>query len=300
MSPRAPSKTSLDITVVIASRNRREELLEGLARHEAPVILLDNGSSDGTPAAVRAAHPQVDVVELGANHGACARNLGVARAATPFVAFADDDSWWTPGALSRAVQCFDAHPRLGVLAGRVLVGEEDRLDPTSADMATAPLGTAPDLPGPDVMGFLACGAIVRRAAFQAVGGFDPVVFFGGEEERVSLDLLAAGWGMAYVEDVVAHHRPSLLRPSSGHRARLVRRNSLLTAVMRRPWPVVGRDVRQAIVAGGHERNGALAAVPRVSAALRARQQVPADLERRLELLANAEARVAEALVSDAR
>ena len=59
--------------------------------------------------------------------------------------------------------------------------------------------------------------MVRTEAFLAAGGFDPVVRFPGEEERLSLDLAAAGWGMAYVDSVTVHHHPSPAgtRPSSG-------------------------------------------------------------------------------------
>jgi hypothetical protein len=45
----------------------------------------------------------------------------------------------------------------------------------------SPLPRQPDLPGPPVLGFVACGAVVRRSAYLAVGGFSPVVFFLGEE-----------------------------------------------------------------------------------------------------------------------
>ena len=71
-----------------------------LAHDEARVIVIGNGSVDGTEAAVRERHPGVDLIELGANRGAAARNVGVARAGTPYVAFADDE-WWAPGALAR-------------------------------------------------------------------------------------------------------------------------------------------------------------------------------------------------------
>src|SRR3954471_8265332 len=97
--------------------NRREELLASLPRHEAPVILVDNASMDGTADAVRAALPHVRVVRLPENLGAVARNVGVALAETELVAFADDDSWWAPGALSLASALFSRHPRMAVLAG---------------------------------------------------------------------------------------------------------------------------------------------------------------------------------------
>jgi GT2 family glycosyltransferase len=276
-----------DVTVVVASRNRREELLRSLPRHEAPVILLDNGSSDGTPAAVRSALPQADVVELGRNLGAPARNLGVARATTPFVAFADDDSWWATGALARAADHLARHPRLGLLAGRVLVGPQEQPDPISVAMARAPLGRADDLPGPDVLGFMACGAVMRREAFLSVGGFDEVVFFPGEEERVALDLESAGWGLAYVDDVVAHHWPSSRRWGAAERSRLTTRNALLTACMRRPWPVVAEQTLAALRQGGARRAGVLDAAPRLPGALRARHRVPERVERRVRALSRA-------------
>jgi len=93
------------VTVVVMTRDRWPDLQTSLPHHEAPVILVDNGSSDGTPRLVREHFPDIDVVELGENHGSGARNVGVDRAATPYVAFADDDSWWAPGALIRAAVC---------------------------------------------------------------------------------------------------------------------------------------------------------------------------------------------------
>ncbi|WP_433413217.1 glycosyltransferase family 2 protein [Microtetraspora malaysiensis] len=77
------------VTIVVATRNRRKEPERSLAHHECPAILVDNGSADGTPAFVRQRFPSVEVVELGENRGAPARNVGVRRASTPYVAFAD-------------------------------------------------------------------------------------------------------------------------------------------------------------------------------------------------------------------
>src|SRR5206468_1771285 len=102
---------------------------------EAPtVIVVDNGSSDGTAATLRGRRG-VQVIEPGENLAAAGRNVGVAAATTPYVAFADDDSWWTPGSLARAVELFDAHPRLGLVTGRVLVGPDRIDDPVNAELA---------------------------------------------------------------------------------------------------------------------------------------------------------------------
>jgi GT2 family glycosyltransferase len=275
------------VTVVIASRNRREDLLATLPHHEAPVLLMDNGSTDGTVEAVRAAHPDVTVVPLGRNLGAAARTLGVARAGTPFVAFADDDSWWAPGDLARAVTILSAHPRLALLNARILVGPEERLDPVCAAMARSALGTSPDLPGPSLLGFVACASLLRTEAFEAVGGFDPVVRFPGEEERVALDLAAAGWGLAYVDEVTIHHHPSPRRDAPGRRQAAIWRSRLLTGLMRLPARDVAALLAGAVRGGRPGLGGLVQALPDVPAALRCRQTVPSSVLGQLRRLAAA-------------
>jgi GT2 family glycosyltransferase len=278
MSPR--------VTTVVVTRDRWDDLSWSLPLQQRPVVLVDNGSTDGTPDRVRQAFPDVTVVELGRNRGAVGRNVGVEAASTPYVAFADDDSWWPATSLDRAADLLDRHVRLGLLAARVLVGPEERLDPTCAAMAASPLGTPPGLPGPAVLGFVACGAVVRRQAFLEAGGFDPVVHFPGEEERLALDLAAGNWSLAYIEDVVAHHHPSTRRGPTLKRQALERRNELLTAVMRRPWPRVGGVLRDQLHDGRAGRLGVLGAVPRLPAALIRRRSLPPRVEaarRRLDL-----------------
>lgn len=263
------------LTCVVASRNRRADLLASLPRHEAPVVLVDNASTDGTVEAVRAARPEVTVVPLDRNAGALARTLGTKRAGTPFVAFTDDDSWWAPGDLARAVEIMRAHPRLGLLTARILVGPEEVLDPVCVEMAASPLGTEPDLPGPSLLGFVACAAVVRTEAFTAVGGFDPVVRFPGEEERLALDLAAAGWGLAYVDDLVVHHHPSTSRDPNAVRQAGIWRSRVLTALMRYPLRDLLGQLARAARAGDAGRRGLVGALPRVPAALRRRRVLPA-------------------------
>jgi GT2 family glycosyltransferase len=272
-----------DVTVVVASRNRRDDLLASLPRHEAPVVLVDNASTDDTVAAVREAHPEVTVLTLERNVGARARTVGVERAGTEFVAFADDDSWWAPGDLARAVDLLRAHPRCALVNARILVGPEERLDPVCAEMAASPLAPPVELPGPAVLGFVACAVIVRTAAFAEVGGFDEVVRFPGEEERVALDLAAAGWGMAYVDDLVVHHHPSPRRHSPEARRAAIWRSRLLTAVMRLPAREVARLHARALrEAPG--RTGLVQGLRDVPAALRRRRVIPAWLQEQRRLL----------------
>jgi hypothetical protein len=79
-----------------------------------------------------------------------------------------------------------------VLAARVLVGPDRRRDPVCDEMAHSPLGRAADLPGPSVLGFIACGAVVRRSAFLEVGGFHARLGVGRRSCSRSTWPLAAG------------------------------------------------------------------------------------------------------------
>jgi GT2 family glycosyltransferase len=231
----------MSVGVVIASRDRRDALLRTLARLSAlperpPIVVVDNASGDGTVAAVRAAFPAVTVVALPQNRGIGGRNVGAARLSTATIAFSDDDSWWEPGALALAADRFRRFPRLGLLAGQILVGPGRRLDPTCAQMAGHP---PPDLPGPRIEGFVACGAIVRRAAFVAAGGFCERFFIGGEEALLALELRHRGWELCYDHAVRAVHEPHRgARPDRDWRTR---RNDLWTSWLRRPAGTAAHD-----------------------------------------------------------
>lgn len=265
------------VTIVIASRDRREDLLASVPHHRAPVILVDNGSADGSADAVAAAHPEVAVIRLPHNVGAVARTIGVRAATTPFVAFADDDSWWAPGSLRRAADTFAEHPALGLLCAKILVGSEERVDPVSELMAASPLPHDVSVPGAPLLGFVACATMVRRSAFLAAGGFDTVVRFPGEEERLALDLAAAGWAMAYVKDVVVHHHPSPSRQPPSRRQFGIARAATLTALMRLPWRDAVGELRQVAARSPSHRSGVLRGLLEAPAALRRRRPLPGEV-----------------------
>jgi GT2 family glycosyltransferase len=283
------------VMVVIATRNRGPELVGTLARLRAleerpPIVVVDNGSTDGTAELVRANHPGVRVVGLRRNRGGAARTVGARLVDSPYVAFSDDDSWWAPGALGLAAELLDRHPRLAVLAARVLVGPERRDDPVCDEMAHSPLGRAADLPGPSVLGFIACGAVVRRSAFLEVGGFHARLGVGGEEELLSVDLAARGWGLAYVDEVVAHHHPSPSRDPSGRR-RIQVRNALWSAWLRRPLGGAARQTAHLAALALHQpgaSSGLLLAMLGLPWVLRERHPIPDELEAALRTLTNSQ------------
>ena len=277
--------------MVIATRNRLPSLLATLthllALPERPaIVVVDNGSSDGTAAAVGRHHANVRVIALPANQGCGARTIGAAQVDAPYVAFSDDDSWWPPGALARAADLLDTYPRLALVAARILVGPEERLDPTCAEMAASPLTADGDLPGPPILGFIACGAVVRRSAFLDVGGFDARFGIGGEEELLAIDLAAAGWLLVYVEEIVAYHHPSPMR-DPGARRRTLARNALWSAWLRRPLgTALGRTVSllRSARRDPNVRRGFLEAVAGLPWVVRQRWVVPSALESSLRTL----------------
>jgi GT2 family glycosyltransferase len=280
------------VTVVVATRNRRPGLCRTLEHlvalpEQPPIVVVDNGSRDGTADAVRRAFPQVELVSLRRNQGAHARNHGVCRARTRYVALSDDDSWWEPGALTRAVAVLDACPRVGLVAGATLVGEEDSPDPINAVLAASPLAQG-SLPGPRVLGFLGCAAVARRDAYLAAGGYSRLLRIGGEEELLAYDLAALGWPISYRPDVMVHHWPSPARDARRRRTQELR-NHVLIGWLRRPLARALADTAGLAAAVRRDRDPVtaralaetLASLPRT---LPRRRVLPAPVEADIQLL----------------
>ncbi len=248
----------MDCTIVVATRNRRSILVKNLARlcalPERPnIVVVDNGSSDGTARAVQAAFPQISVIALDVNRGAAARNLGVAAATTSFVAFCDDDCWWTAGALPLAVATLMQHPRVAVVNGRVCVGGERRTDAACTSMAKSPLRSRSGAPGRAIASFMAGAIVVRRDAFLAAGGYHPRFLIGAEEPLLALDLREAGYDLLYVPHVVLIHTPAKIARDAAERRHLVLRNLLWTAWLRYPFVIACGETILAIGAAARDR-----------------------------------------------
>ena len=229
----------IDCTIVIASYNRRDVLdrtlavLTGLPERPA-IVVVDDGSSDGSSAMVRRRWAAVRLVELQQNCGAAAaRNAGAAFATTRYVAFCDDDCAWRAGALACAVRLLDAHPEVALLNARVVVGDDEHLDAACALMACSALPKRTGCPGRAIAAFMAGASVVRRDAFLAAGGYEARYHIGAEESLLALDLLARGWELLYLDDMVVHHRPHAAGRVPDRRRRIVMRNRLWTAWLRR-------------------------------------------------------------------
>jgi GT2 family glycosyltransferase len=271
------------IGVVVLTHNRAQDLattLEHLRAEPVRLVVVDNASTDGTSALMRTRFPDVETLRLPVNVGAAGRNAGVDRLDTRYVAFCDDDAWWAPGSLGRAGALLDAHPRLGLVCGRVLVGLEEHEDPVSAEMEGSPLTPDPRLPGRPILGFLCAATMMRREALVGVGGFDPRFLVGGEEEILAIDLASAGWGLVYSPDVVIHHHPSPRRNAVRREVHQLR-NALWTAWLRRRVPQAWRRSRSVLARTGSRRQQVAAIVAALGGApwvLRQRHVVSPHIE----------------------
>lgn len=286
-----PTNLSSDISVVMITRNRMRSLARALQElqqlpEQFPIIVVDNQSTDGTVAMIAHDFPDVQVVALDTNMGALGRNIGVEHAQTPYIAFCDDDSWWEPGALSRAIHYLEHYPDVGLIAGKILIRDERRLEPTSALQSISPLTPMVAMPGPAILGFLGCGNIVRKEAFVQVGGYNDHIYFSGEEELLGIDMAAAGWGLTYCQDIVGRHYPSKSR-NMPRRDRMSARNVIQAAWMRRSWRhALTRTTRMIGYAASRPDKalGIVQGLLRLPVALRHRRVVPQWLEDQISQL----------------
>jgi glycosyltransferase involved in cell wall biosynthesis len=178
-----------------------EAVASALAQDHRPlqVIVVDDGSTDGTAAVVEAlAAPEVELVrQPNRGHGA-AKNTGVARAGGGYVAFLDADDVWLPGKLTAQLALLEAHPEVGftVCGMRTVVTEDAAaaLSPRQLERITAP---AP--------GWLPSALVARRSVFDVVGGFDESLRYGNDTDWFAR-ARAAGVASAVLDEVLLERR----------------------------------------------------------------------------------------------
>jgi len=199
------------------------------------VVLADNGSADGVPEAA-AEEPGVTLVRTGGNVGyGRAANVGARGAAAPWLLIANPDvRWCQPGAIDALLAAAARWPRAGAF-GPAIVTPDGRLYPSARALPSLGRGIGHALAGwwwptnpwtssyrqerespvEGECGWLSGSALlVRRDAFESVGGFDPKYFMYFEDVDLCDRLARAGWSSIYVPSAVVEH-------SGGHATRRV-------------------------------------------------------------------------------
>ena len=202
------------VSAVIITRNRRDALVTVLDRLETlpvdEVVVVDNGSSDGTADALRA-RSGVRVVDAGQNLGIAGRNVGAREARGEFLLMLDDDSYPLPGAVEALVEALRADPRLGVVGGlvrdvdaegRLLL--QDELGTFDWWLRAGRTGDAPPAGFPAFF-FPEGAALFRKSAFDEVGGFFEPYFHYSSEIDLAARLVGRGWGVSYVPAALFDH-----------------------------------------------------------------------------------------------
>ena len=213
------------VAVVIPTWNGRHLLpfcLNALTRQKAmdlDIIVVDNGSQDGTRAWLEDRHPGIRCLALAQNQGfAGATNIGIAASSSEFILVLNNDAAMQQGYIQALVAFLRRHPRAAAVQGRML----SHSDPTRIDslgIRFDPLwrafqdgGNEAD-PGPtsprQVAGVTASAALYRAAALRQVADpgspaavFDPRFFAYYEDVDLALRLQAAGWE-AWLEPAAA-------------------------------------------------------------------------------------------------
>ena len=186
-------------------RNRRDVLRDCLLRYaeqthgDIELVVVDNGSTDGTPAMMAERFPDVVYRWMPDNIGPLALNLAASLASGEFFWRTDDDAYpATPDTFERALAFFARHPDVDVLAGEVVQlqgGYVENWYPFDYD-------TVPD-EGLPVHFFHGCAVMFRRNVFIEAGGFHDR--FYNEEADLAARILALGNTIRYVPSIRAHH-----------------------------------------------------------------------------------------------
>ncbi len=212
----------MELSVVIAVRNRPEGIrraIEGVLRGTVPrerfeLIVVDNGSTDGTAAVAAAAGARV--IDEAVPNRCRARNRGADAAAGKWLAFIDSDCVPEPGwldALLHATEEAQAHPRRALIAGPVLPAR-----PASTVEAYIAKRRWVDqekflAPGRRFSPPFAATAnlAVRREVYLALGGLDPELATAGEDADFCWRAAEAGWELHFepAAALVHHHRATL-------------------------------------------------------------------------------------------
>ena len=246
------------ISVVVVNWNRQDLLracLESLARQTTAssyeVIVVDNGSEDGSSALVRemvVSYPvRLILVTNTYNRGYCAaNNQGFAASQSELVALLNNDAEAEPGWLEALESAIRVAGDVGMAASKVLVWEDPRRidkcghliypDGQNRGRGTGQMDQGQFDRLEEVLWPDGCAAMYRRAMLEDIGGFDEDFFAYADDAELGLRGRIAGWRCFYAPGaVVRHHRGATLGLGSARRLTLIERNRVLLAVKLFPW-----------------------------------------------------------------
>jgi GT2 family glycosyltransferase len=245
------------VSVIIVNWNRQELLraclrsLEQQTFRDFEVIVVDNGSADGSLELLRSApFEQVRTIENPENRGFCAaNNQGIEAARGRFIGLLNNDAEAEPHWLEELLGALDPQADVGMAASKILTWEDHRIIDKAShliypDGQNRGRGTGePDRGQYDRLEEAAwpdgCAALYRRSMLLQIGGFDEDFFAYADDAELGLRARIAGWRCLYVPTaVVYHHTGSTLGRYSAERLFLIERNRLWLAAKLFPWSVL--------------------------------------------------------------
>jgi GT2 family glycosyltransferase len=258
---------NVDVTVIIVSWNCRDRLDDCLRSIEqAPdqvsreVVIVDNGSQDGTPEHVRKHWPQVRLVALPRNHGfGAANNVGFASAAGDYILVLNPDTRILPGMLTTMLDTLRADPSIGCVGARhynpdmsLQWSMDDFPSLLNESIHYCDVYRLPFLRGwlrrkyprwsdhdepRDVDWVNGACMMVPRAVYAATGGFDDYFFLFAEELDWCLRIWRAGWRVRFLPAAgLIHDLGGTFDPRDWRRLVLLYQSSLRYYRRHRPLP----------------------------------------------------------------
>jgi GT2 family glycosyltransferase len=231
----------------------RDTLAEQIFR-DFEVIVVDNGSSDGSAAHVREGWPEASVIELGENRGfSAAVNSGVAAGRGEYVALLNTDIELSPDWLELLVGELDRDSGLGFVTGKIMrYDDREMIEQVGHDFYTCGRFEPRGLDERDEGQYderratpivTAAAALYRRRALDEVGGFDEDYFLYCEDGDVCLRMLLLGYSGLYVPEPRAFHvRGGTVGPATELPRFYLVRNALVTLLKDMPASELLRSV----------------------------------------------------------
>jgi GT2 family glycosyltransferase len=225
------------------------------------VIVVDNGSTDGSGDRIRAEAPWAHLVQLPSNRGfGGGMNAGIAAALreAPWVDYVwvlNNDTLAEPSTLSRMVAMGDSDLRIGIVGSRLVDADgSGRIQAMGGGTVNRWLGTTSTHLEPSSKAcdhLVGASLLVRRSLLRQVGGFDERYFFYLEDTDLSLRARGAGWRLAVAEDAtVVHHRGASISDGSSSRSprsdvSFARSSAIFVASLGLPWKLTAIPLRLA-------------------------------------------------------